>query len=39
MGEALALPIPAACASEQACPGLPTPNLTTESGNRLNPEF
>lgn len=38
-GEAQGLPAPAASASELACPGLPTPNLTTESGNRLNPKF
>ena len=33
VGEALGLPIPAACASEEACPGLPAPNLTAQSGN------
>ena len=26
-------------ASDLACLGLPTLNLTTESGNRLNPKF
>lgn len=39
MGEVLGLPAPAAGASEQACLGLPSPNLTTKSGNRLNPKF
>ena len=38
-GEAQGLPAPAASASELACLGLPAPNLTTESGNRLNPKF
>lgn len=30
---------PGACASKQACPGLPALNLTTESENLLNLKF
>ena len=42
LGRGLARPSvarPSCLCSEQACLGLPTSNLTTELGNRLNPKF